>query len=155
MSSKTVLIEDSDTIKKLFRVGAIPEILEKIELHPLIAELMAEKAVLPKGKYLSMLKTDKLAKDKLTVIRHLWSKGYVCRLSLEGEDYIRVHRKGIRPGDDRTQYLLTVIPSNWKTTLDELVGHMELSGRLRKELVFVYVSKDKIQFLGVGRRTFE
>jgi tRNA splicing endonuclease len=155
MAAKSVVIEDSDLVKKLFRVGAIPEIVETVELHPLIAELMAEKGVLKSGKYLAMLKTDKLAKDTLEVIRHLWSKGYVCRLSLEGEDYIRVHRKGIRPGEDRTQYLVAVVPKNWKTSLTDLQTHIEFAGKLRKELVFAYVDSGRVQFVGLSRRTFE
>ena len=155
MEKKSVVFEDADIIKRLYRIGAIAEITEKVELHPILAEYLAEKQAIPKGKYLAMVKSDKLAKDKLTVIQHLWSKGYASRFSLEGDDYSRVYRKGVRPGDDRTLYLLKVIPKNWKTSLEDLLAHIEISSKLRKELVFVFVTGEKIQFLGLSRRTFE
>ncbi|MFA6530197.1 MAG: hypothetical protein WCT31_00570 [Candidatus Micrarchaeia archaeon] len=153
---KSILIEDVETIKKLHRIGAIPEILESIEIHPLLAAYLEEKGVLDKKGYLKMAKkADKLAEDKLAVVRHLWNHGYVCRFNIEGDDYIRVHRKGVRPGEDRTNYVLKVIPKKWKTNLPEIVESMDFAGKLRKELIYARVEDEKVQFFRVGRTTFE
>ena len=153
---KGIVIEEQDTIKNLYRIGAIGELAQSVELHPLLAAYLAEKgAIADDGFMKKAKKSDKLADDKLAVLRHLWSRGYISRLSLEGKDFIRVHRKGIRPGEDRTQYLLKVVPKGWKPKLSELMSMVEFSGRLRKELVFAFVSDGAAHFIRLGRGTFE
>jgi len=174
---KGIVIEEQDIIKKLYRIGAIGELAQSVELHPLLAAYLAEKGAITDDNFLKKAKkSDKLAEDKLAILRHLWSRGYISRLSLEGEDFMRVHRKGIRPGEDRTQYLVKVIPSSWKPKFSEIMEAIEFAGRLRKELVFAFVekpekkpenkektnneNKDKvnegrIQFVRLGRGTFE
>ncbi len=87
MIMKTITVSDPELIKKLFRIGAIGEQTEKAELHPLLAAYLAEKGVL-KDDNGTMLKAakkgDKLAEDKIEVIKHLWSHGYITRVSLDG-----------------------------------------------------------------------
>lgn len=157
---KNITVTDAETIRKLFRIGAIGEQSEKAELHPLLAAYLAEKGVLGEKEGILKLakKGDKLAEEKIAVIKHLWSHGYITRVSLDGgENYLRVHRKGIRPGEDRTQHLVKVIPESWKPKFSDLLEDISYAGKLRKELVLAYVDKKEnaVRFIRIGRTSFD
>ncbi len=157
---KTITVSDPELIKKLFRIGAIGEQTEKAELHPLLAAYLADKGVLSDGEKIlkAAKKGDKLAEDKIAIIKHLWSHGYITRVSLDGgEEYLRVHRKGIRPGEDRTQHLLKVVPESWKPKFSDILEDISFAGRLRKELVLAYVDKKEkgVRFIRIGRSSFD
>jgi tRNA splicing endonuclease len=157
---KPITISDQELIKKLFRIGAIGEQSEKAEIHPLLAAYLADKGILNDGEKIlkAAKKGDKLAEDKIAVIKHLWSHGYITRVSLEGkEEYLRVHRKGIRPGEDRTQYLVKVVQENWKPKFTEILENIAFAGKLRKELVLAYLEgKEKqVRFIRIGRSSFD
>ena len=79
------------------------------------------------------------------------------RPSLDGTPYLRLHRKGYRPGEDKTYYLIEVVPKTWKATPEDLILSLEAAGRLRKELAIAVVDpeQDSPLFIKFGRMNFE
>lgn len=171
-----IIVTEPDTIQKLYRIGAIPNIVESVVVPPVLAAYLAERGVIGNAEdakriISEQMKKDPLAEDKFAVVRHLWSKGYVCRMSNEvggadgsdagsGDapafDFIRVHQKGLRAGEDRTKYAVLVIPREWNADLKKINELFEASGKLRKELILAYVRQDgAVKFVRMGRATFE
>ena len=170
MKTKIITITDPETIQKLYRMGAIPQIVESTIMPPILAAYLSERGVVgtpedAKNIIAEQMKNDKLAEDKLIIVRHLWSKGYVCRMSngvSDGEgdsapafNFIRVHQKGLRAGEDRTKYAVLVVPKEWATDLKGINKLFEASGKLRKELILAYVYENAVKFIRIGRATFE
>ena len=72
-------------------------------------------------------------------------------------DFIRVHQKGLRAGEDRTKYVVLVVPKEWTTDLKGINKLFEASGKLRKELILAYVygNDNAVKFIRMGRAIFE
>jgi len=100
-------------------------------------------------------KKDPLAEQKYKVINHLRSKGYITRVSLDSTEFLRLHRKGFRPGEDRTYYLLKVVDEDWSANINELREALDFAGRLRKELVIAVVKGNRPIFMKISRTNFE
>jgi tRNA splicing endonuclease len=79
------------------------------------------------------------------------------RPSLDGTPYLRLHRKGYRPGEDKTYYLIEVVAKDWKADSEKLLPSLDAAGRLRKELVLAIVdlNGEKPLFIKFGRANFE
>ncbi|HID72641.1 TPA: hypothetical protein EYP38_01755 [Candidatus Micrarchaeota archaeon] len=155
-----VTVKDRKLILKLRGLGAGVEDAEETKLSFLEAAFFADINVLPLKKdelLKSAKKSDKLADEKYFVIKYLRERGYIVRPSLDGSPYLRLHRKGFRPGEDRTYYLIEVVKKNWKAEPDELFASLEFAGRLRKELVIAVVDTkaEKPRFIKFGRMTIE
>lgn len=155
-----LLIKDKQLILKLRSLGAGVEEAEETKLTYLEAAYFADRGVLPaeKDKLLDYAaKNDELAKEKYLVIKHLRDRGYIVRPSLDGTKYLRLHRKGYRPGEDKTYYLIEVVPKGWKCDTDSLIPSLETAGRLRKELAIAVVDPEheKPLFIKFGRINFE
>lgn len=153
-----LIIKDKQLILKLRSLGAGVEEAEETKITYLEAAYFADRGVLPveKDKLLEHAK-DELPKEKYHVIKYLRDRGYIVRPSLDGTGYLRVHRKGYRPGEDKTYYLLQVVPKDWKCSAESLLPSLEAAGRLRKELAIAVVDleQEKPLFIKFGRMTFE
>jgi tRNA splicing endonuclease len=155
-----VAITEKPLILKLRSLGAGVEEAEGTKLTLLEAAYFAERGVLPMKKdelIATAAKKDKLAHEKYFVIKYLRDRGYIVRPSLDGTRWLRLHRKGFRPGEDRTFCLLEVARKGWKAEPEELLESLEMAGRLRKELAIAIVDlrQDKPLFLKFGRMNFE
>ena len=154
--------QDKELLQKLISVGAsFVEYEGEYRMHLLEAAYLAEKGIL-KMDYNKLIeqakKLDHLAEYKYRIIKNLWSRAYISRMSLENGshdgDYIRVHAKGFRPGEDRTRYIIKFIEPS-KFTHSEMQESLEFAGRLRKELFFAYVEKEDVHFIKMSRAKFE
>lgn len=100
---------------------------------------------------------DKLYKERYFVIKYLRDRGYIVRPSLDGSPYLRLHRKGYRPGEDKTYYFVHVVSNGWSATPDTLIPLLETAGKLRKELAIAVVDLEREAplFIKFGRMNFE
>lgn len=152
-----VTIRNRGLILKLRSLGAGVEEADETRVALLEAAYFADRGVLPveKEKLLKRaLGKDKLAREKFTVIKQLRDAGYIVRPSLDGTRYLRLHRKGMRPGEDKTYYLIDVVGKGWKAGVASLQESMEAAGRLRKELAVAVVDGDKCTFIKFARMNF-
>jgi tRNA splicing endonuclease len=155
-----LIIRQKPLILKLRSLGAGVEEAEETRITYLEAAYFAERGVLPldKEELLSrVLVKDKLAREKFHVMKYLRERGYIVRPSLDGTDYLRLHRKGFRPGEDKTYYLIEVVPKDWKISPEGLMPSLEAAGRLRKELAIAVVdfAQEKPFFIKFGRMNFD
>ncbi|MBU0591555.1 hypothetical protein KKF81_03700 [Candidatus Micrarchaeota archaeon] len=155
-----LVISDRSTILKLRSLGAGVEEADETKIALLEAAYFADRGVIPIEKdkiFDTVKKHDKLYMEKFYVIKYLRDRGYIVRPSLDNTDYLRLHRKGVRPGEDRTYGLIMVVPKNWKCDVEDLLPSLETAGRLRKELVIaiVDIEQEKPLFLKFGRMTIE
>ncbi|MBI5046569.1 hypothetical protein HZC07_02450 [Candidatus Micrarchaeota archaeon] len=90
-------------------------------------------------------------------MKYLRERGYIVRPSLDGTNYLRLHRKGYRPGEDKTYYLLDVVSKNWQCSPESLLPSLEIAAKLRKELTIAVVDldQDRPLFIKFGKMNFE
>ncbi len=153
-------INNKDEIIKLRSLGAGVEEESSVKITYLEAAYFAERGVLNADKDDLLKKAsenDDLAKEKYFVIKHFRDRGYIIRPSLDNTRYMRLHRKGYRPGEDKTYYLIEAVPADWKASIDTLLPSLELAGRLRKELAIAVVdfNREKPTFIKFGRMNFD
>ena len=159
-SDDFVIIRDRQLILKLRSLGAGVEEADETKVALLEAAYFADRGVLPMDKEALLAqaaKKDKLCREKYAVIKYLRDRGYIVRPSLDGTPYLRLHRKGYRPGEDKTYYLIDVVPKDWTCSPEALMPPLETAGRLRKELAIAIVdpAQDKPFFIKFGRMNFE
>ncbi len=155
-----LVITDRPLILKLRSLGAGVEEAEETKITLLEAAYFADRGVLPMDPekiFLEAAKTDPLYKERFFVIKYLRDRGYIVRPSLDGSPYLRLHRKGYRPGEDKTYYLIHVVPKDWSATTDILMPHLVTAGKLRKELTMAVVDLDQEKpfFLKFARMNFD
>jgi tRNA splicing endonuclease len=135
---------DAGRVEKLELIGAGVREGNALKLPLLEAAYFAYKGFLECGKSAEelvgmALEGDSLAKEKFEVLKHLRDKGYIVRIG-EGEgEFMRIYRKGIRVGEDRTESVLKVLREGENP---ELVPDLEKAGKMRKSLVYAFVSWD-------------
>ena len=127
------------------------------EVHILEYIYLLEKRILENGKedlkdLWKRAKEDKLAKEKYEIIKYLRENKYIVRFSKDSE-YIRIYQKGIRIGEDRTEYLMRVV----KKLQDVEVKDLRMAKDMRKKLIIsVYDKKNKIPlFFRIDQIQFE
>ncbi len=155
-----IVIKDKPLILKLRSLGAGVEEAEETKITLLEAAYFAERGVLPMDKEEILSKAaenDKLYKERYFVIKYLRERGYIVRPSLDGTPYLRLHRKGYRPGEDKTYYFVHVVSNDWSATPETLIPLLETAGKLRKELAIAVVDleRDAPLFIKFGRMNFE
>lgn len=158
---KPITIPDSKA-EELFRIyGAGTQEDGKIVIDPLEALYFIEKKKLAidgetfDSIFAKARAEDALAEEKYAVLKQLRQNGYILRLSFADEPWVRVYRKGFRPGEDRTQYLLKIVKQGWHPKLEELVEDMKRAAEVRKELVYAIASGGKVQFFKTSRTSFD
>lgn len=158
MAEDFIIVREKGLILKLRSLGAGVEDAEETKISYLEAAYFAERKVIPLEPE-ELLKRaearDKLAREKFMVIRHLRERGYIVRPSLDGSPFLRLHRKGFRPGEDKTYYLIHAVPKDAKFDLESLMPSLEAAGRLRKELAIAFCDKERVTFIKFGRMDFE
>lgn len=160
MAEDFLVIRDRPLILKLRSLGAGVEDADETKITYLEAAYFAERGVLPLGREELMAKAsarDPLAAEKFAVIKYLRDRGYIVRPSLDGTPFLRLHRKGMRPGEDKTYYLIEAVPKGWKASADTLLPFLETAAKLRKELAVAIVdpAADAPLFIKFGRMNFE
>ena len=155
-----LIIRSKPLVLKLRSLGAGVEEADEAKITYLEAAYFAEKGVLPMKKEELLdkaSKTDKLCMEKLFVIKYLRERGYIVRPSLDGTSYLRLHRKGYRPGEDKTYYLIDVVSKDWQCSPLSLMPSLETAAKLRKELAIAVVdlAMDKPLFIKFGKMNFE
>jgi tRNA splicing endonuclease len=159
-SGTYLVIKEKSLILKLRSLGAGVEEADETKITLLEAAYFADRGVLPMKKEDILehaSKTDPLYQERFFVIKYLRDRGYIVRPSLDGTPYLRLHRKGYRPGEDKTYYLIEVVKKDWNASPENLFSSLELAGKLRKELAIAIVDPDKEKpyFIKFGRMNFE
>ncbi len=153
-----VIIKEKGLILLLRNLGAAVEDGNEAKIPLIEAAYFAEKRKLPftKEEIIERAKkSDPLAMEKAIVIDHLRNKGYITRVSLDTTEFLRLHRKGFRPGEDRTYYLVKVIAEGAKLDLSEMESALDAAGKLRKELVLAVVKNNRPRFIKLGRANYD
>ncbi len=157
-----LIIRDQKLILKLRSLGGGVESEDGKEnrITFLEAAFFSERRVIPiEFEKLMKLakKKNKLAENQYRVLKYLREEGYIAKPSLDGSPYLRLYRKGFRPGEDRTYTLIYVVDEKWKAGTKELVNMVEFAGRLRKEIVIAELDKNREEptFLKLGKINFE
>ena len=150
-----IIIEEEDTVLKLRSLGGGIEENGKIILHPLEAVFFAKRRVIDEDIDKLFKKAGKLAKERYHVLEHLRENGFISKPSFDS-DFLRIYRKGFRPGEDRTFCIVKVIKSE-KLSPDDLQSFIKFAGQLRKEAVIAVVKnlEDEPVFLKVSKTKFE
>ncbi len=160
-SLQPITISDSEAGELFRKYGAGTEQGGKIRIHPLEALYFIERnrLELKDETFASLMekikKEDALAGEKYAILRHLRQNGYITRPSFAGEPWLRVYRKGFRPGEDRAQYLLKIVKKGWSPGLEELLEDMKTAAEARKELVYALARDEKPLFFRIGRTSFD
>ena len=158
LTDDSVIIKDRGLILLLRNIGAAVEEGDSAKIPLIEAAYFAEKRKLPftKDEILERAKkSDPLAEQKCLVIEHFRSKGYITRVSLDSTEFLRLHRKGFRPGEDRTYYLLKVVPEDWTANLKDMSDALDFAGKMRKELIIAFIRGKRPFFIKLGRVNFE
>ena len=160
ITDEFVVVRDKPLILKLRSLGAGVEEAEETKITLLEAAYYADRGVLPLKKdelVHRASRRDKLAHEKYRVIKYLRDRGYIVRPSLDNTQYLRLHRKGFRPGEERTFCLIEVVRRDWQCEPKKLLESLDMAGRLRKELTIAVVDpeQEKPLFLKFGRMNFE
>ncbi len=160
MGNDFLIIRSRPLVLKLRSLGAGVEEADETRITYLEAAYFAERGVLPLNKDELMeraSKGDPEAAEKYAVIKHLRDRGYIVRPSLDNTGFLRVHRKGFRPGEDKTYYLVQAVSKGWRAGLETLLPSLETAGKLRKELAIAIVDPAKGEpiFLKFGKINFE
>ena len=160
ITSDYLVIRDKQTILKLRSLGAGVEEESIAKVSLLEAAYFADRGVIPVSKDELLKKSnlnDPLSHEKYSVIKYLRNLGYIVRPSLDGSPFLRLHRKGFRPGEDKTQYLIYVLKTSLNIDFESLSSYIDTSGKLRKELVLAFVDPkyEKPYFVKAGRMTID
>lgn len=157
ISGPYFLEDDPEAMEKLRLVGAGVE-EEGVRKLPLIeAAYFQGKKVIASGKSSEELvalasRKDSLAFEKFRVLSHLREAGFIVRMGDGKEEFLRVYKKGIRVGEDRTEMVVRVLKEGEKPSLEaDVVG----ASKMRKELVYAFVGKEGITFFKAYRANFE
>ncbi|NYZ77574.1 hypothetical protein H0O02_04665 [Candidatus Micrarchaeota archaeon] len=157
-----LVIRDEKTVLKLRSLGGGTESGDGKENRITFLEALyfAERKVIPLGfeKLMKLAKKkDKLAEERYSVLKYLREQGYIAKPSLDNSPYLRLYRKGFRPGEDRTYALICVVDEKWEDGATGLLKMVEFAGRLRKECIVALVKKgeEEPKFLKLGRTNYE
>lgn len=147
-----LLISEPARARRLVLLGAMEE-KGKVFLPYLEAAYFAEKGEIEGNaeEFLSLAKkVDPYATEKYMVLKYLRSAGFIVR-SGEDANFLRVYKKGIRVGEDRTLYLIRVLR---KSDIPDIRSDLKIAGKMRKELIYAFVG-EKIEFVKVMRVNFD
>jgi tRNA splicing endonuclease len=160
MADDYLVIRGKPLILKLRSLGAGVEEAGETKMTYLEAAYFADRGVIPLRKE-DLLerasKEDPLSAEKYAVIKYLRDRGYIVRPSLDGTPFLRLHRKGMRPGEDKTYYLIEAVQKGWKASSESLLPSLETAAKLRKELAIAIVdpAQEAPLFIKFGRMNFE
>ncbi|MFA5049951.1 MAG: hypothetical protein WC501_03000 [Candidatus Micrarchaeia archaeon] len=87
--------------------------------------------------------------DIYAVFKNLRQNGIISRMNKDIE-LIRVYQKGYRPGEDRTKYLMKVFGKKDIIEREDLAKFLQISKKMRKELIFAFVCKNEIEYIKIS-----
>jgi len=139
---------------KVLRLGFVER--DNDEVSPIEAIFLSQIGIInvPKEIMENVEKSDDYLKEKLGIMKKLLKKGYITRVKT-GDTYLRLYRKGMRVGEDRTRWIVKIVKSE-----DEINGILihEMINRakkLRKSGIICIANDNEITFISVSKRTFE
>ena len=94
---------------------------------------------------------DPLAKERFAVLSQLRESGYIVRWGIGESEFLRVYKKGIRMGEDRTETVVKVLREGEDPPVLEDIA---AASGMRKDLVYAFVG-EKIVFVKAYRVSFE
>ncbi|MFP3950103.1 MAG: hypothetical protein ACLFUZ_03365 [Candidatus Micrarchaeia archaeon] len=145
-----------EMVEKLGLLGAGKEERGVLEMPLIEAAYFQEKGKIESGKTSReiieiAMERDTLAKEKFLVLKKLRESGRIVRFG-PGE-YLRIYKKGIRIGQDRTEFLLRVHRTDKKPSLLE---DLRAAGKMRKALFYAFVDPEgEIHFVKAYRAGLE
>ena len=152
-------VEDNPgLIEKLKLLGAGTMEGEVLKLPLLEAAYFQRREAISTGKTAEELielakEEDVLAKERFAVLKELRNSGYIVRIGEGDSEFLRVYKKGIRVGEDRTESVLKVLKEGKKPDL--LLDLVE-AARMRKSLYYAFIFNDgKIVFVKAYRAGFD
>ncbi len=152
-------IEDEPgLVEKLELLGAGISEGGKQKLPLLEAAYFEEKGAICTGKKAEELielakEKDVLAKERFAVLKELRDSGYIVRIGKGDLEFLRVYKKGIRVGEDRTESIVKVLKEGEKP---DLLSDLVKAARMRKNLYYAFISDEwKIVFVKAYRANFE
>ncbi|MBI5222973.1 hypothetical protein HY990_00980 [Candidatus Micrarchaeota archaeon] len=157
-----IVISDKTTILKLRSLGAGVEESSKTQISLLEGAYFAQKKVieLPFEKIMDEgKKIDPEFENKYVIVKYFRDMGYIVRPSLDGTGLLRLHRKGMRPGEDKTSHIVKVIDRNSSISPNEMFELLSIAGKMRKDLLLAIIDRTKEgaapQFVNLSKGKFE
>ncbi len=147
--------ENPELIEKLELLGAGVREGETLLLPLLEAAYFQEKGAIDTGKSIEELlgEAGELAAERFLALKQLRSSGYIVRMGKGDSEFMRVYKKGIRVGEDRTESVLRVLKEGDK---QDLLEDLASAGKMRKDLIYAFVdSEEKINFVKSYRVRFD
>ena len=86
------------------------------------------------------------------IYRDLRKKGYIVRPS-PIPHFLRVYRKGYRPEEDRTLYLLRVVLPEEEVGKAQMLEDLAMANAMKKELVYAFVGEE-LFYVAISRKSF-
>jgi tRNA splicing endonuclease len=144
------IVTDAELGEKLELLGAGVEEDGKRKLPLIEAAYFQEKGVIDTGKSIEELIEGK--ENEFAVLKYLRDSGRIVRIGEGDSEFMRVYRKGIRVGEDRTDGIIRVLKEGEKP---DLLADIAVAGKMRKELTYAFVGGDGITFVKAYRAGFE
>ncbi|MBD3398289.1 hypothetical protein GF412_03740 [Candidatus Micrarchaeota archaeon] len=144
------IVDDAELAEKLELLGAGVEEEGGRKLPLIEAAYFQEKGVLETGKSIRELVEGK--EREFEVLKHLRDSGRIVRIGEGDSEFLRVYRKGMRIGEDRTEGIVRVLGEGEKP---DLLADIAVAGKMRKELTYAFVGGDGITFVKAYRVSFE
>lgn len=155
IQNNSVIISDQNTRLKLRSLGAGVDEGDITKLSLPEAYYFSELGVLPvdKKNIESAAIFDKFFQKKVTLIRYFRERGYISVASFDDSPYLRLYKKGFRPAEDRTQYLLAIISKTQE--ISTILDSLDITAKMRKDLVCVLMDSNEPVFLKCSRSNFD
>jgi tRNA splicing endonuclease len=144
------IVDDAELVEKLELLGAGVGEDGKRKLPLIEAAYFQEKGAIDTGKSVAELISGK--EDEFAVLKQLRDSGRIVRIGEGESEFMRVYRKGIRVGEDRTEGIVKVLREGEKP---DLLSDVAVAGKMRKELTYAFVGGDGITFVKAYRAGFE
>lgn len=142
---------DPELVMKLELLGAGVKEGNEVKLPLVEAAYFQEKGAISTGREIAeLVKGRELV---FAVLKHLRDAGHIVRIGEGGSEFLRVYRKGIRVGEDRTESVLKVLAKGEKPDLLVDLGE---AAKMRKGLHYAFVSPEgEIVFVKAYRAGFD
>lgn len=147
--------ENPELIEKLELLGAGVREGDVLRLPLLESAYFQKKGAIDTGASIEELLggAGKLAKERFIVLCELRNSGYIVRMGSGNSEFMRVYKRGIRVGEDRTETVVKVLEEGEK---QDLLEDLASAGKMRKNLVYAFVGADeKINFVKAYRVRFD
>lgn len=143
-------------VNKLVRFGFLSR--DEHSLYPEELVFLSGLGIVNKkdaSELLGDIKLNDIAIAKVNVMKALIKRGYVVR-SMD-DDYVKIYKKGVRAGMDRTRWIGKVVLGYDKITGDTVKEVIMAAKDMRKSPLIVIsdVVNDKITFLSISIKPFE